>query len=110
MTSVSADRFQFASDFDGDLHLFPKNLNEPDYQDRWEVWVILADGSRKKAPLFTPPMCVNDGSSGGIEHQSPGRGVPHASQRQLSACPKKLIDRRPDRRVGPPLVLVHNET
>ena len=55
------DKFQFASDYDGDLHLFPKNLDEPDYQDRWEVWVILADGSRKKASLYTPPMCVNDG-------------------------------------------------
>ena len=61
MTSDSTDRFQFASDFDGDLHLFPKNLDEPDYQHHWEVWVILADGSRKEAPLYTPPMCVNDG-------------------------------------------------
>jgi len=30
MTSDSADRFQFACDYDGDLHLFPKNLDEPD--------------------------------------------------------------------------------
>ena len=43
------------------MHLFPRNLDEPDYQDRWEVWVILADGNRKMAPLCTPVMCVNDG-------------------------------------------------
>ena len=61
MTSDSTDRFQFASDYDGDLHLFPDDLDEPDYQHRWEVWVILADGNRKKASLYTPPMCVNDG-------------------------------------------------
>ena len=60
MTSEPADRFQFASDFDGDLHLFPMNLDEPDYERHWHVWVILADGSRKEAPLETPVMCVND--------------------------------------------------
>ena len=54
-------RFQFASDFDGDLHLFPKNLNEPDYERRWQVWVILSDGERKEAPVCTPVMCVVDG-------------------------------------------------
>ncbi len=61
MTSDSADKFQFASDFDGDLHLFPKNLDEPDYQHRWQVWVIHSDSSRSEAPLCTPVMCVNDG-------------------------------------------------
>ena len=61
MTNDSADRFQFSSDFDGDLHLFPKTLDEPDYQTRWRVWVIQADGSRKEASLCTPVMCVVDG-------------------------------------------------
>ncbi len=61
MTNNSAGKFQFASDFDGDLHLFPKNLNEPDYQHRWHVWVIHSDSSRSEAPLCTPVMCVNDG-------------------------------------------------
>ena len=61
MTSDSADQFHLACDFDGDLHLFPKNLDEPDYQHRWRVWVIQADGSRKEAPLYSPVMCVNDG-------------------------------------------------
>lgn len=61
MTGDMVDRFQFASDYDGDLHLFPRNLAEPDYRNRWEVWVILADGSRKGAPLYTPVMCVHDG-------------------------------------------------
>ena len=61
MTSESADRFQFASDFDGDLHLFPRNLDETNYQHRWHVWVILSDGSRKEAPLCSPVMCVSDG-------------------------------------------------
>ena len=55
------NRFQFASDFDGDLHLFPGDLDEPDYQNRWKVWVIQTDGSRQMATLYTPPMCVNDG-------------------------------------------------
>lgn len=54
MMSGFAGKFQFASDFDGDLHLFPKNLDAPDYQDRWHVWVIQSDGSRKEAPLDTP--------------------------------------------------------
>ena len=55
---ASAKRFQFASDFDGDLHLLPQNRNEPDYERRWQVWVILSDGERKEAPLNTPVMCV----------------------------------------------------
>ena len=54
-------RFQFASDFDGDLHLFPANLDEPDYQHRWQVCVLLSDGSRKAASLGSPVMCVDDG-------------------------------------------------
>jgi hypothetical protein len=61
MASDSADQFQFASDFDGDLHLFPKNLDEPDYQTRWRVWILHSDGSRSEAPLCSPMMCVNDG-------------------------------------------------
>lgn len=61
ITSEPADKFQFASDFDGDLHLFPNNLDEPDYERRWHVWVILSDGGRKEAPLDTPVMCVVDG-------------------------------------------------
>jgi hypothetical protein len=61
MTSDSPDQFQLACDFDGDLHLFPRNLDEPDYQTRWQVWVIQADGSRTEAPLYSPVMCVNDG-------------------------------------------------
>jgi hypothetical protein len=59
--SKPADRFQFASDFDGDLFLFPQDLDEPDYERHWQVWVILADGSRKQAPLDTPVMCVVGG-------------------------------------------------
>jgi hypothetical protein len=55
------DLFQFASDLDGDLHLFPKNLDEPDYQHRWQVWVLHPDGTRNEAPLCSPMMCVNDG-------------------------------------------------
>ena len=61
MKSDSADRFQFACDYDGDMHLFPRNLDEPDYQQRWHVWVIHSDGSRTEAPLYSPVMCVNDG-------------------------------------------------
>ncbi|MFT7629100.1 MAG: hypothetical protein ACI87E_000096 [Mariniblastus sp.] len=61
MTNNSSTRFQFASDFDGDLYLFPMNLDEPDYERHWHVWVILADGSRKEAPLEKTAMCVNDG-------------------------------------------------
>jgi len=61
MTINAAARFQFASDFDGDLYLFPSNLDEPNYQQRWQAIVFLADGSRREAPLDTPPMCVNDG-------------------------------------------------
>jgi hypothetical protein len=54
--------FQFASDIDGDLHLFPRNLDDPGYRERWRVWVILADGSRSEAPLCSPTMCVTDGA------------------------------------------------
>ena len=61
MTSDYTDQFQLVCDFDGDLHLFPKNLDEPDYHTRWRVWVIQADASRKEASLCTPVMCVNDG-------------------------------------------------
>jgi hypothetical protein len=52
---------QFASDIDGDLHMFPRNIGEPDYEDRWRVWVLLADGSRTEAPLCSPLMCVTEG-------------------------------------------------
>ena len=52
--------FQFASDIDGDLHLFPRNLNEPDHQNRWHVWLINKDGNRSEALLNSPMMCVND--------------------------------------------------
>ena len=61
MTTNSPARFQFAKDDDGDSYLFPSNLDEPDYQQRWQVIVILADGSRREAPLVTPIMCVIDG-------------------------------------------------
>ena len=61
MTQDHADRFQFASDLDGDLHLFPKDLDEPEYPRRWRVWIISADGCRSEAALSTPYMCVNDG-------------------------------------------------
>ena len=59
MTLVAtAELFQFASDLDGDLHLFPKHLDEPDYTGRWKVWVVRADGTRTEAPLCEPQMCV----------------------------------------------------
>ena len=61
MLPDSPDLFQFASDIDGDLHLFPRNLDEPDYQNRWQVWVILKDGTRSNAPVCSPCMCVNNG-------------------------------------------------
>ncbi len=61
MTTRSASKFQFASDIDGDLHLFPKNLDEPDYPSRWQVWVRLTDGRREEAVLDSPIMCVHDG-------------------------------------------------
>jgi hypothetical protein len=61
MTTRSANKFQFASDIDGDLHLFPKNLDEPDYQARWQVWVRLTDGTRKEAVLDSPIMSVRNG-------------------------------------------------
>ncbi len=61
MLTEHADLFQFASDIDGDLHLFPRYLDEPDYQSRWHVWVIDADGTRTEAPLCSPTMCVNGG-------------------------------------------------
>ncbi len=61
MTSDSTDQFQLACDFDRALHLFPRNLDEPDYQTRWRVWILHSDGSRKEASLCTPVMCVNDG-------------------------------------------------
>lgn len=52
---------QFASDADGDLHLFPRDLDEPDYGGRWRVWVVRTDGTRTEAPLCSPVMCVTDG-------------------------------------------------
>jgi hypothetical protein len=61
MLPDSAELVQFASDIDGDLHLFPSNLDEPDYQMRWRVWVIHSDGTRSEAPLCSPIMCVNEG-------------------------------------------------
>lgn len=61
MQGDSSDLFQFASDIDGDLHLFPRSLSDPDYPSRWHVWVIRDDGTRSEAPLCTPMMCVNNG-------------------------------------------------
>lgn len=61
MLSESTNLVQFASDIDGDLHLFPMNLGEPDYEGRWQVSVLHSDGTRSKAPLCSPTMCVNDG-------------------------------------------------
>ena len=61
MPGDSSDQFQFASDIDGDLHLFSKTLDYPDYQNRWQVWVIHTDGIRSEAPLRSPMMCVNEG-------------------------------------------------
>ena len=61
MPSDSPDLFQFASDLNGDLHLFPKNLVESDYQNRWHVWVLNLDGTRSEAPLCSPIMCATDG-------------------------------------------------
>jgi hypothetical protein len=61
MLTEHADLFQFASDIDGDLHLFPRHLDEPDYQSRWHVWVNDVDGTRSEAPLCSPMMCVNAG-------------------------------------------------
>jgi hypothetical protein len=52
---------QFASDFDGELLVFPRNLREPDYHNRWHVWVLHSDGTRSQAPLSSPMMCVNEG-------------------------------------------------
>jgi len=61
MTGDSKDLFQFASDIDGDLHMFPKDLTEMNYQNRWKVSVIHSDGTRSEAPLCSPMMCVNEG-------------------------------------------------
>lgn len=55
------DYFQMASDEDGELHLFPHNLAEPDYLNRWRVWVIDEHGESFPAPICDPLMCVNDG-------------------------------------------------
>jgi hypothetical protein len=55
------DIVQFASDFDGDLHLFPASLEERDYALHWQVWLIGSDGSRREAPLSTVTMCVTNG-------------------------------------------------
>ena len=59
--SDSADQYQFASDIDGDLHLFPRNFAEPGLYNRWRVWEIHSDGSRSEAIPCSPFMCVNDG-------------------------------------------------
>lgn len=56
-----AAELQFAGDTDGDLHLFPRNLRDPNYGDRWRVWVLHADGTRTEAPLCSPTMCVTAG-------------------------------------------------
>lgn len=73
MPNDSPDQFQFASDIEGDLHLFPKSLDFPDYQNRWRVWVIHTDGTRSEAPLCSPMMCVIEGvvtnPHGGSGHQ-----------------------------------------
>jgi hypothetical protein len=61
MSAYITELVQFASDGDGDLHLFPRNLDEPDYEHRWQVWVIRTDGSRHEAPLCSPFMCVIGG-------------------------------------------------
>jgi hypothetical protein len=61
MPDAITSEFQFASDNDGDLHLFPSNINEPNYGDRLRVWVLHADDARTEAPFCSPMMCVTDG-------------------------------------------------
>ena len=61
MSNNSSDLFQFASDIDGDLHLFPKNLGDPDYEHRWTVTVIDHDDTCSNAPIASPFMCVDEG-------------------------------------------------
>jgi hypothetical protein len=56
-----ADYFQMASDFDGDLYLFPKNLEEPNYQRRWRVWIIEGSGESREALPSSAMMCVTNG-------------------------------------------------
>jgi hypothetical protein len=55
------DHFQMASDYDGDLHLFPRNLEEQNYIMRWKVWIIDQHGQAKPAPAYDPIMGVKDG-------------------------------------------------
>ena len=56
-----ADYFQMASDFDGDLYLFPKNLDEPNQQRRWRIWVIEENGEAREALPSSALMCVRNG-------------------------------------------------
>jgi hypothetical protein len=61
MTDNPEDLVQFASDVDGDLHLFPKNLDEPNYHCRWDVWIVCKDGTREPATPSAPTMCIDKG-------------------------------------------------
>jgi hypothetical protein len=43
------------------MFMFPADLDEPDYQHRWQVWEINSAGERAEMSISPCFMCVRDG-------------------------------------------------